>query len=378
MKVPLIDLTEQYHQLKDEIDEAVRQVLESGRYILGPNVEALEQEVAHYSGTRYAVGVASGTDALLLSLKALNIGPGDEVIVPTYTFFATVEVVVRLGATPIFVDIDENSYCLDVSQVEERITPRTRAVIPVHLFGHPADMAPLLDLAAQHNLSVIEDNAQAFGAEYRGQKTGSLGDAGCLSFFPTKNLGGLGDGGMITTNEPEVARRVQILRNHGCKNKSLPVEIGYNSRLDEIQAAILLVKLPYVDEWNNQRRMMAKRYTQELSGLGLEFPDVRPGCLHAYHMYVIRVGNRAEVQRHLQEAGIGSAIYYPQPLHLTEACSFYRHAENDFPHAEKASQETLALPLYPGMTKEELNQVICRLQEAVGNTTAFSLRYKDN
>ena len=378
MKVPLIDLTEQYHQLKDEIDEAVRQVLESGRYILGPNVEALEQEVAHYSGTRYAVGVASGTDALLLSLKALNIGPGDEVIVPTYTFFATVEVVVRLGATPIFVDIDENSYCLDVSQVEERITPRTRAVIPVHLFGHPADMAPLLDLAAQHNLSVIEDNAQAFGAEYRGQKTGSLGDAGCLSFFPTKNLGGLGDGGMITTNEPEVARRVQILRNHGCKNKSLPVEIGYNSRLDEIQAAILLVKLPYVDEWNNQRRMMAKRYTQELSGLGLEFPDVRPGCLHAYHMYVIRVGNRAEVQRHLQEAGIGSAIYYPQPLHLTEACSFYRHAENDFPHAEKASQETLALPLYPGMTKEELNQVICRLQEAVGNTTGFSLRYKDD
>ena len=331
MKVPLIDLTEQYHRLKEEIDEAVRQVLESGRYILGPNVEALEQEVAHYSGTRHAVGVASGTDALLLSLKALNVGPGDEVIVPTYTFFATAEAVIRVGATPIFVDVDENTYCLDVGQVGECITSKTRAVIPVHLFGHPADMAPLLDLATRHSLRVIEDNAQAFGAEYRSQRTGSFGDAGCFSFFPTKNLGGLGDGGMITTNDPDLADRLRILRNHGWRNKYLPIEIGYNSRLDEIQAAILLVKLPYVDGWNNQRRMLAQRYTQELSGLGVGLPNVHPDCLHAYHMYVIRVDNRAEVQSHLQEAGIASAVYYPQPLHLTEACSFCGHAENDFP-----------------------------------------------
>ncbi len=372
MKVPLIDLTKQYHRLKNEIDEAVHRVLESGRYILGPNVDRLEQEVARYSGTRYAISVASGTDALLLSLKALNVGPGDEVIVPTYTFFATVEVVVRLGATPVFVDIDEHSYCLNVNQVEDRITPKTRAVIPVHLFGHPAEMAPLLDLAERHKLLVIEDNAQAFGAEYRGQKTGSFGHAGCFSFYPTKNLGGLGDGGMITTDEPEVAKRVRILRDHGWRNNYLPIEIGYNSRLDEIQAAILLVKLPYVDAWNSQRRKIAKRYTRELSGLGVGIPDVHPDCLHAYHVYVIRVDNRDEVRRHLQEAGIASAVYYPLPLHLTEACSFYGHAENDFPHAEKASRETLALPLYPGMTKEELNQVTCRLQEAVSNAKAFS------
>lgn len=272
MKIPLIDLVAQYHDIRGEIDQAIHKVLESGTFILGPNVAALEEEVAGYLGRRYAIGVASGTDALLLTLQAYGIGAGDEVIVPAYTFFATAEVVSQVAATPLFVDIDPRSYCIDAPQLEARITPQTKAVIPVHLYGHPADIDPILALAREHGIRVIEDNAQAMGAEYKGRKTGSLGDAGCLSFFPSKNLGGYGDGGMVVTNDPELAETVRKLRTHGWIKKYHPEMVGYNSRLDELQAAILRVKLRYLDAWNERRREIARRYQVLLGNSQVEPP----------------------------------------------------------------------------------------------------------
>ena len=365
MRIPLIDLVAQYRAIQPEIDKAIRQVLVSGRFILGPNVEALEQEVAAYLGVKHAVGMASGTDALVLGLRALGIGPGDEVIVPTYTFFATAEAVMLLGATPVFVDIEPDTYCLDVQQVAERITARTKAVIPVHLYGHPADMTPLLELAQAYGLKVIEDNAQAFGAEYGGHKTGSLGDVGCLSFFPSKNLGAYGDGGMVTTNDGEVAERVRMLRTHGWRKKYYPEVTGYNSRLDELQAAILRVKLRHLDGWNERRRDLASRYTERLSGLGLGVPCEVPQARHVYHLYIIRVKGRDRVQQYLKEAGIASGVYYPQPLHLMKTCRPLGFKEGDFPVAEQASRETLAIPLYPEMSEEQLQEVVAALEHAM-------------
>ncbi len=366
MTIPQIDLVAQYNVVKDQIDESLDQVLESGRYVLGPQVKALEQEVADCLGTRHAVGVASGTDALLLSLKALNVGPGDEVIIPAYTLFATAEAVIRAGAIPVFVDIDENTYCLDVKQVEARITGKTRAVIAVHLFGHPVEMAPLLDLAARHKLKVIEENSQAFGAEYRGRKTGSIGDAACLSFLFAKNLGGHGDGGMILTNDAEVAGHARMLRNHGWEDKYLPLGVGYNSRLDELQAVILRIKLRWVDVWNQQRCNLAGRYTRELSIPGIGVPEEGPGCKHVYNLYVIRTDDGDEVRRHLRRSGIGANIYCRLPIRLTAACSSYGYAEKHLPRAGAACRETLALPLYPEMTPETLTEVVDQLRELLG------------
>ena len=365
MSIPLIDLVAQYRTIQPGIDKAIHQVLESGRFILGPNVAALEQEVAAYLGVEHGVGVASGTDALVLALRALGVGPGDEVIVPTYTFFATAEAVMLVGATPVLVDIEPDTYCLGVQQVAERITARTKAFIPVHLYGHPADMIPLLELAQAHGLRVIEDNAQAFGAEYGGRKTGSLGDAGCLSFFPSKNLGAYGDGGMMVTNDGEVAERVRMLRTHGWRRKYYPEMLGYNSRLDELQAAILRVKLRHLDGWNERRRNLARQYAERLSGLGVGLPHEAPQAKHAYHLYVVRVKDRDRVQQCLNEAGIASAVYYPQPLHLTEPCRPLGYHEGDFPVAELASRETLAIPLYPEMPKEQLHSVVAALERAM-------------
>jgi dTDP-4-amino-4,6-dideoxygalactose transaminase len=364
MRIDLIDLVTQYRTIQPEIDKAIREVLEVGQFILGPNVAALEREIAKYLGVKYAVGVASGTDALVLSLRALGIGPGDEVIVPTYTFFATAEAVVLVGATPIFVDIEAETYCLAMRQVVERITPRTKAIIPVHLYGHPADMIPLLQAAGAYGLKVIEDNAQAFGAAYDGRKTGGLGDAGCLSFFPSKNLGAFGDGGMVVTNSKKIADRVRIFGSHGWRKKYYPEVIGTNSRLDELQAAILRVKLRYVDRWNERRRDLARQYTERLSNSSIGVPTEHPKSKSVYHLYIIRVKERERLRRYLDAQGIASAIYYPQSLHLTEPFR-NQYKQGDFPVAEQASEETMALPLYPEMSTQQVDDVVRLMQQIV-------------
>ena len=315
MKIPLMNLTAQYHSIQQEIDAAIHKTLESGSLVLGPNVTKLEEEIAEYIGVSHAVGVASGTDALILALRALEIRPGDEVILPTYTFFATVEAVMHVGATPVFVDSEPKTYCLDIDQVAHRLTTHTKAVIPVHLYGCPVDMEKLLRLTKDHGIYVLEDNAQAFGAEYDGQKTGGLGDVGCLSFFPSKNLGACGDGGMVVTNSGQVAQRVRMLRTHGWKRKYDPEILGYNSRLDELQAAILRVKLRYVDEWNERRHKLAQRYTQQLSKLEVIVPYEPLRSRHVYHLYVIAMKERERIQNILKKSGIASATYYPLPLH---------------------------------------------------------------
>lgn len=365
MRIPLIDLVAQYQTIQPEIDRAIRQVLECGQFILGANVAALEQEIANYLGVKHAVGVASGTDALMLGLRALGIGPGDEVIVPAYTFFATAEAVVLVGASPVFVDIEADTYCLDVREMAKRITGRTKAIIPVHLYGHPVDMMPLLQIAQAYGLKVIEDNAQAFGAECVGRKTGSLGDVGCLSFFPSKNLGGYGDGGMVVTDDSEVAEQITVLRTHGWRKKYYPEVIGYNSRLDELQAAILRVKLRHVDRWNERRRDLARQYCQRLSSLAVALPYEAPQARSVYHLYAVRLKERKKIQEYLNAQGIASAVYYPQPLHLTEALRPLEYRQGDFPTSEQASQETLALPLYPEMSNLQVDEVAMRIRQAL-------------
>ena len=364
--ISLLDLVAQYHSIKEEIDNAVQSVLESGKFILGPNVFAFESEVAEYTGVKHAVGVASGTDALTIALRAVDIGPADEVIVPAFSFFATVGTVLSLGASPVFVDVNAETLLIDHTAIEEVITPKTKAIVPVHLYGQPADMDEILAVANHHNLMVIEDNAQAFGAEYRGRKTGSIGHLGCLSFFPSKNLGAYGDAGMITTNSDELAEKVRMLRTHGWKKKYYPEILGYNSRLDEMQATILRVKLKHVDEWNERRHELALEYSNLLAGLNLNPPVEASNRKHVYHLYVVRFSNRDQVQRHLKEAGIASEIYYPQPLHLTTPCRPLGYSEGMFPVAEQASQELLALPLYPEMPKTQINIVVASIKNLLG------------
>ncbi len=370
MKIPLIDLVSQYRSIRQEIDQAIHQVLERGTFILGPKVAAFEETIASYLGVKHAVGVASGTDALLLTLRAYGIGQGDEVIVPAYTFFATAEVVSQSGATPVFVDIDAKTYCIDVAQIEKRIASRTKAIIPVHLYGHPVEMAPLLDLAERRGLKVIEDNAQALGAEYRERKTGSLGDAGCLSFFPSKNLGGYGDGGMVVSNDAGLADTVRKLRTHGWRMKYLPEMFGWNSRLDELQAAIFLVKLRYLDAWNERRRWIAARYQALLADAGVELPWEAPYAKHVYHLYILRVKERKAAQDHLKSLGVASSIYYPLPLHQLELYCHPGCGPGTFPEAERAAQETLAIPMYPEMTDDQIEVVVSALVGALSTVVS--------
>jgi dTDP-4-amino-4,6-dideoxygalactose transaminase len=325
-------------------------------------VAALEAEIAAYLGVRHAVGVASGTDALIIALRAAGVGAGDEVIVPAYSFFATAGAVLSVGAEPVFVDIDAQTYCMDTSQIEGKITPKTRALVPVHLYGHAAQMDRILAIGAAHGLRVIEDNAQAFGATFEGRKTGSLGEAGCLSFFPSKNLGGYGDGGMVVTDDGELAQRARMLRTHGWQRKYYPETLGYNSRLDELQAAILRVKLKYVDGWNERRRALAQEYTRRLGEAGITTPVEMPGCRHVYHLYVARCERRAQVQAALKEAGIASEVYYPQPLHHSAPCQHLLARTGSLPQSERASRQTLALPLDPGMTTGQIEVVVSVLQ----------------
>jgi dTDP-4-amino-4,6-dideoxygalactose transaminase len=364
--IPLLDLVAQYNTIKPEMDEAIQQVLTSGKFILGPNVTALEEEVATYLGVKHAIGVASGTDALIIGLRAAGIGPGDEVIVPAYSFFATAGTVLTLGARPVFVDVQPDTYLIDPLQAEAAVTERTKAIIPVHLYGQPADMDEIQALAARHGLKIIEDNAQAFGATYKGCKTGAIGDLGCLSFFPSKNLGGYGDGGMITTNDDDTAEKVRILRTHGWKKKYFPEMLGYNSRLDELQAAILRVKLKYVAGWNVRRQEIAHEYTRRMAEFGLLGPVEAPLRSHVYHLYMVRFSKRETVQKELKEAGIASAVYYPQPLHLAQPCRDLGWRPGSLPVSEQASQETLSLPLYPEMTEEQIEEVLSALEKVSG------------
>ncbi|MBK9779903.1 MAG: DegT/DnrJ/EryC1/StrS family aminotransferase [Anaerolineales bacterium] len=363
--ISLVDLTAQYHSIKKEIDAAVLSTLESGHFILGPQVVKFEESIAAYLGVQHAVGLASGTDALVIALRALNIGEGDEVIIPAYTFFATAGTVMSVGAKPVIVDVDPQNYEVDITKIEAAITPKTKAIIPVHLYGHPAEMDPIMEIAHKHGLKVIEDNAQGFGAEYLGKKTGSFGDIGCLSFFPTKNLGAYGDGGAVVTNDPALAEQMRMLRAHGWKKKYYSEMVGYNSRLDAMQAAILQAKFPYLDAWNEKRRELSNRYTEHLAPLGVVTPVEREWAKHVYHLYIIRSEKRDELQAFLKQKGIASEVYYPLPPHLSMPCRKFGYKEGDFPHAEKAAKETLALPLYPELSLEQQDEVIAAMKEFV-------------
>ncbi len=354
IRVPLLDLKAQYETIRGEVRSAIDRVMDSQRFILGPEVEGLEQEIAEYSKCRYAVGMSSGTDALLVALMALEIKPGDEVITTPYTFFATAGAIARLGAKPVFADIDPETYNLDPGKIEARLTGRTRAIIPVHLFGQMARMADILDIAHRHKLYVIEDAAQAIGSEIGADRAGSIGHLGVLSFYPTKNLGGAGDGGMVTANDPELAERARLLRQHGCSSNNYHHEIvGGNFRLDAIQAAVLRVKLKYLDRWTEARRRNAARYRELLGGgAGVQLPIESPGSRHIYNQFVIRCRNRDALRSHLQKCGIGTEVYYPLPLHLQPCFKGLGYRAGDLPISEAAAHESLALPIYPELTLE--------------------------
>ncbi len=358
MNVPLLDLKAQFAPMRAEIMAAVSEVFESQYFILGPQVAAFEQECAAYIGAPHAVGVSSGTDALLLALMALGIGPGDEVITTPYTFFATAGSVARLGATPVFVDIVPDTYNMDVSKIAAAITPRTKAIMPVHLYGQCVDMDPLLALARKHQLFVIEDAAQAIGARYKDKQAGTLGTVGCFSFFPSKNLGGAGDGGLVTTSDAALCEKMKQLRMHGMEPKYYHALIGGNFRLDALQAAVLRVKLKYLNAWHEGRRKNAAKYNAAFARCpAIVTPTVRPDCYMIYNQYVIRVPQRDKVLAALKAATIGSEVYYPVALHQQKCFAYLGCRPGAFPEAERAACETLALPIYPELTDEQLRYV---------------------
>lgn len=361
--IPVLDLKKQYQGIREEMDTAVQGVLESGHFVLGPNVKALEKEVAEYCGCGYGVGMASGTDALRLAIDALEIGSGDEVITSPFTFIATGNTISRAGALPVFVDIDPLTFNLVPAQVERAITERTKAILPVHLFGQMADMGAIMEIAVRYNLPVIEDSAQAIGATRNGQSACSFGVIGCLSFYPTKNLGAYGDGGMAVTQNPEMADRLDVLRRHGGRTKYYHERVGYNSRLDELQAAILRVKLRHLDEWTAERQRLATRYDQLLADLPVTTPHVAPGMVHIYHQYTIRAPQRDELQESLKGRGIGSMIYYPVPLHLQTMYANLGLGEGSLPEAEQAAKEVLSLPIYPELNDEQILEVATAIRQ---------------
>lgn len=392
MTVPLLDLKAQYATLKQELDAAVLRVAESQYFILGPEVTAMERAMADYLEVRHALGVSSGTDALLLALMALGVGAGDEVIVPTFSFFATAGVVSRLGARPVLVDVDPVSYNIDPAAVERAITSRTRAIVPVHLFGRSVDLLPIVEAASGRGIAVVEDAAQAIGVRHaNGHRVGGIGDVGCFSFFPSKNLGAYGDGGLVTTNDTALYERMKIMRVHGGERRYYHSVIGGNFRLDEIQAAVLNVKLPHLDVWSAARRRNAELYNSLFVDRGLSqgpgllafdeanhvltpgIPSEPAGAdAHIFNQYVIRVGRRDELRAHLAERGIGNEVYYPVPFHMQECFSDLGHTAGDFPVAERAAAEVLALPVYPELTREQIEYVVesiaqfCRASEPAG------------
>jgi dTDP-4-amino-4,6-dideoxygalactose transaminase len=388
----MADLKAQYLAIKDEIDTAVERVIENSQFILGPEVDAFEKEMAAYCGTGYAVGVASGTEALQLALLACGIGPGDEVITTPFTFIATAEAITQCGAVPVFVDIDPVTYNIDPKLIEPKITKKARCILPVHLYGHPADMDPIIELAKKHNLKVIEDCAQALGASVgaylqvrpqnpviarspqatRQSMVGSIGDAGCLSFFPSKVLGAYGDGGMVVTNDAQIAEKLKMLRNHGAKQKYYHLVPGFNSRLDGLQAAILRVKLKYLDGWIKLRQEKAALYAKHLGNIsGVAVPHESTGCYHCYNYYTVRLVDgrlkREALQKHLNAKGISSMIYYPVSLHLQAVYAAQGGKKGDFPVSEKAQDEVLSLPIYPEMTEVQVTEVAQALKEMIGD-----------
>lgn len=357
MQVPLLDLKAQYANIKDQILAAVSEVLQSQVCIGGPKVAELEQKIAAISDCKFAVGVSSGTDAILNSLMSLDIAPNDEVITTPFTFFATVGCIARTGARPVFVDIDLRTYNINPSLVQAAVTKKTRAIMPVHLFGQMADMDPIMAIAKKYNLAVIEDAAQSITSTYKGKKAGSIGTVGCFSFFPSKNLGGIGDGGMIVTNNQQLYDRLSIMRNHGSKPKYYHKYIGGNFRLDPIQAAALLVKLPHLNVWSEARRRNAAYYDKRFKNTVVQTPHISPDCVSIFNQYVIRVPRRNELVEHLHQKNIGCEIYYPVPMHLQECFKYLGHKEGSLPESEKAAKEVLAIPIYPELTDQMMDYV---------------------
>jgi len=358
MEVPFLDLKKQYQSIKDEVNVSIQQVMDSGRFALGENVKSFEKEFASFCGAEYAVGVANGTDALHLALLACGIGKGDEVITAPDTFIATTEAISQTGARIVFVDVNLSTYNIDVSQIEKAINKKTKAILPVHLFGQPADMNPIVKIARKYNLKVIEDACQAHGAEYKSKKAGSIGDAGCFSFYPSKNLGAFGDGGIMVTNNKEIAQKVKMLRDHGQIKKYEHLVEGYNSRLDEIQAGILRVKLKRLNAWNNLRRGNASIYNELLKNIDeIITPFEAEYVRHIYYLYVIRTKKRDKLQEYLKSKGIGTGLHYPIPLHLQKAYKYLGYKEGDFPIAEKVAREGLSLPMFPELTEEQIEKV---------------------
>ena len=361
--IPLVDLRAQYSTIKAEIDAAIGSVLDSCQFTLGPEVEAFEQEFAAYCGRRYGIGVNSGTSALHLSLLAADIGPGDEVITTPFTFVATAAAIHYAGARTVFVDIDPQTYTLDPARLEAAITPRTRAIIPVHLYGQTADMAPILEIAGRHEIMVVEDACQAHGAEYRGRRAGGLGTLGCFSFYPGKNLGAYGEGGMVVTDDPDLARKIRMLRDWGAETKNHHILKGYNYRLESLQAAVLRVKLRRLEAWTEARRDAARRYGELLAGGPIAAPAERADSRHVFHVYAVRTEARAQLQAAMAALGIHTGVHYPVPVHLQPAYADLGYTAGDFPQAELAAGQELSLPIYPELTSEAQARVVEALQD---------------
>ena len=367
--VPLLDLEAQYRPLRDEILAAMTRVCDGQRFIMGPEVEALERELSSYLDVREAIAVSSGTDAILAALMVLGIGPGDEVVTTTYSFFATAGCVARVGATPVFVDIDPVTFNLEPAAVRAALTPRTRAILPVHLYGLCADMDPIMAAAREHGIAVVEDAAQAIGSTYKKRQAGSIGTIGCFSFFPSKNLGAFGDGGLVTTNDAALAHEIRLVRNHGAEPKYFHTRIGANFRLDALQAAVLRVKLPHLARWTAMRQANAARYDELLTSAGIAgrvvAPSVPSDCGHIFNQYIVRVPDRDRVRAFLADRGIGTEIYYPLPFHLQECFAGLGHHRGDFPHAEAAAASTLALPIYAELTAGQQAAVVGALADVI-------------
>ncbi len=369
--IPILDLKAQYASIKDEIQAAIQRVLDSQQFILGAEVEALEKELAKYCQCNYAIGVSSGTDAILLALMAVGIRPGDEVITTPYSFFASSGAIVRMGAIPVYVDIEPATLNIQAMHIESKVTPRTKAILPVHFAGQICDMDPIMEIANHYGLKVIEDACQAIGADYKGKRAGSIGHMGCFSFFPSKNLGGYGDSGLVTCNDSEIAEKAVLLRNHGQRPKYHSHLVGGNFRMDAIQAAVLRVKFNHLENWTESRRKHASIYRRLFTTKGISIPlddmDIKDGIVlpeetvygrHIYHLYIIRSKHRDYLAKYLKDQGIGSEVYYPLPLHLQECFKDFGYKPGDFPHSEKASKETLALPIYPELSDEMLARVV--------------------
>jgi dTDP-4-amino-4,6-dideoxygalactose transaminase len=363
MNVPFVDLKTQYERIRDEIDPAIQEVLESAWFVGGPRLKAFEDAFARFCGADHAIGVSSGTAALHVALLACGVGPGDEVITVPDTFIATTEAITLAGARPVFVDVEPEGYNIDVDRIEESITPRTKAIIPVHLYGQPTDMDPIMEIARRRNLFVVEDACQAHGAEYKGKKTGALGHVGCFSFYPGKNLGAYGDGGMVVTNDPDIADTVRMLSNHGQKEKNRHPREGFNYRLDAIQAAVLEVKLRHLDEWNDRRRLHARRYSQLLQDLDVKTPVEKEFAKHVFHLYIIRLDRRDELSKYLNSQGVATGLHYPLALHQQKAYDRLGYPPGSFPVAEECANQVLSLPMFPELTESQIQHVVRTIRD---------------